>query len=61
MPMSTAETGERTLTALRRAGLRVALLPELRDVDTADDAVAVAGMCPPASRFATVVSELVPR
>jgi uncharacterized protein len=59
VPMSTAETGERTLTALRRAGLRVALLPELRDVDTAADAVAVARMCARGSRFTAAVSELV--
>jgi rSAM/selenodomain-associated transferase 1 len=57
VPTSTAETGARTLTALRRAGLRVALLPELRDVDTAADALAVAAMCAPGSRFAAAVSE----
>lgn len=58
VPMSTAETGARTLAALRHAGLRVALLPELRDVDTAADAVAVASLCPCGSRFAAVVSGL---
>jgi glycosyltransferase A (GT-A) superfamily protein (DUF2064 family) len=61
VPMSTAETGARTLAALRRTGLRVALLPELRDVDTAADAVAVAALCPRGSRFAAAVSELMPR
>lgn len=45
VPMSTAETGARTLDALRAAGLRVALGPELRDVDTAEDAWAVAADC----------------
>jgi glycosyltransferase A (GT-A) superfamily protein (DUF2064 family) len=58
VPMSTAETGARTLAALRHAGLRVALLPELRDVDTAADVVAVAALCPPGSRFAATVSGL---
>jgi glycosyltransferase A (GT-A) superfamily protein (DUF2064 family) len=59
VPMSTAETGARTLAALRRAGLRVALLPELRDVDTAGDARAVATLCGHDSRFARAVSGLV--
>ncbi|MEU4157240.1 DUF2064 domain-containing protein [Actinoplanes sp. NPDC026670] len=49
---STADTGEHTLTALHRRGLRVAMLPELCDVDTADDARQVAALCPPDSRFA---------
>src|SRR5207244_9969548 len=34
VPMSTADTGARTLEALREAGLRVGLLPELSDVGT---------------------------
>ncbi|MDQ2722323.1 MAG: DUF2064 domain-containing protein [Actinomycetota bacterium] len=42
VPMSCADTGERTLAALRRAGASVQLLPELRDVDTPEDIVAVA-------------------
>jgi rSAM/selenodomain-associated transferase 1 len=46
VPMSTAETGARQLDALRAAGLCVALLPELRDVDTYDDALAVARLAP---------------
>jgi uncharacterized protein len=58
---STATTGADTLAALRRRRLRVVLLPELRDVDTAADAYAVAAECPRGSRFATVVRELVPR
>lgn len=56
VPTSTATTGDRTLTALRRRGLRVRLLPRLRDVDTAADARAVAAMCPPGSRFARAVA-----
>jgi hypothetical protein len=42
VPTSRDDTGERTLRALRAAGLRVRLLDELRDVDTAADALAVA-------------------
>jgi glycosyltransferase A (GT-A) superfamily protein (DUF2064 family) len=41
VPTSRADTGERTVAALHAAGLRVALLPELSDVDTAADAVAL--------------------
>lgn len=52
--MSRADTGEQTLHALRGAGLRVALLPELTDVDTAQDARAVAAGIP-GSRFAVAV------
>jgi glycosyltransferase A (GT-A) superfamily protein (DUF2064 family) len=39
---SRADTGELTLRALRAAGLTVRVLDVLRDVDTADDALAVA-------------------
>jgi len=60
VPMSTAETGTRTLAALRSLGLRVAQLPVLRDVDTAADALAVAALCPNDSRFALAVPQLVP-
>jgi rSAM/selenodomain-associated transferase 1 len=59
IPTSTATTGADTLAALRGRGLRVALLPELRDVDTAADAYAVAACCPAGSRFAAAVPELV--
>jgi glycosyltransferase A (GT-A) superfamily protein (DUF2064 family) len=55
VPMSKADTGERTLAVLRAAGLRVALLPELRDVDTAADACRVAAQVP-GSRFARAVT-----
>lgn len=49
VPMSRADTGARTLSALR--GLRVSLLPVLSDVDTVADAVTVAAQAP-SSRFA---------
>ena len=51
VPMSTPHTGERQLTALHRARLRVELLPALRDVDLPDDAAHVAASAPD-SRFA---------
>lgn len=54
---SRADTGERTLQALQGAGLRVRLLPELRDVDTIADALAVAADVP-GSRFAAAVDDL---
>ena len=54
VPMSTAETGDRTLDALRAAGLRVALAEPLTDVDTAAEAVALAAQVP-GSRFARAV------
>ena len=57
VPTSRADTGERTLHALRAAGLRVGLLPELTDVDTAADAVAVAELAP-RTRFAAAVAAL---
>ena len=57
VPMSMPDTGERTLAALRARGLGVALLPTLRDVDTAADAHAVAALCP-GGRFAAAVREL---
>jgi uncharacterized protein len=59
VPMSRADTGERTAAALRAAGLTVAAGPLLRDVDTADDARAVAAMRP-LSRFAAAVRDHVP-
>jgi glycosyltransferase A (GT-A) superfamily protein (DUF2064 family) len=58
--MSTPDTGAHTLAALRVYGLRVAPLPRLRDVDTADDARAVARLCRPDSRFARAVAAHVP-
>ncbi|MGX6602996.1 TIGR04282 family arsenosugar biosynthesis glycosyltransferase [Micromonosporaceae bacterium Da 78-11] len=58
--MSTAETGARTRQALLDKGLRVTMLPELCDVDTAGDAYAVAALCRPESRFARAVTRWVP-
>jgi glycosyltransferase A (GT-A) superfamily protein (DUF2064 family) len=55
VPMSTPDTGRLTLAALRGAGLRVGLLPTLRDVDEWADAVAVAGLAPH-GRFAAAVA-----
>jgi uncharacterized protein len=55
VPASRADTGVRTLTALRARGLRVTMLPELRDVDTMPDARAVAAQVP-RSRFARAVA-----
>lgn len=57
VPTSRDDTGARQLAALRAAGLDPCLLPELRDVDTADDARAVAEIAPD-GRFAHVVQEL---
>lgn len=57
VPTSRPDTGARTVAALRAAGCRVATLPELTDVDTTDDAVAVAARIP-ASRFAVTVADL---
>jgi glycosyltransferase A (GT-A) superfamily protein (DUF2064 family) len=57
VPMSTTRTGAIQRARLAAAGLRVADLPQLRDVDTAADAVAVARQAPQ-SRFAARVGEL---
>lgn len=56
VPMSTAETGAVQRRRLVAAGLRVADLPLLRDVDTAADAVAVAALAPH-GRFAARLAE----
>ncbi len=60
VPMSRPDTGERTLAALVGRGLRVAMLPVLRDVDTAADAHAVARDCAASARFPAAVSAQVP-
>jgi uncharacterized protein len=60
VPMSTPDTGAHTFGALRSRGLRVAQLPELRDVDTALDAHAVARACRPGARFPAAVAAHVP-
>jgi uncharacterized protein len=57
VPMSTPATGAVQRARLLAAGLRVADLPQLRDVDTAADAMAVAGQVP-GSRFAARAREL---
>jgi glycosyltransferase A (GT-A) superfamily protein (DUF2064 family) len=57
VPMSTATTGAIQRARLLAAGLRVLDLPQLRDVDTAADAVAVARQVP-RSRFAARTREL---
>ncbi|WP_116248313.1 DUF2064 domain-containing protein [Nocardiopsis sp. FIRDI 009] len=57
VPMSTARTGRMQRRRLTAAGLRVADLPVLVDVDTAADAVRVARQAP-GSRFARAVADL---
>jgi uncharacterized protein len=57
VPMSVAETGARQEEALRRLGLRIGLLPTLRDVDMIGDARAVAAMAPEGD-FARVLDEV---
>ena len=56
VPMSTADTGSLTLTALRAQGLRVVALPVLTDVDTAADAHLVAALCPAGRRFPALIT-----
>jgi glycosyltransferase A (GT-A) superfamily protein (DUF2064 family) len=58
IPTSLSDTGARTLRALDDLGLRVRLLPVLRDVDTVADARAVAVLCPAQSEFRRVVTAL---
>jgi rSAM/selenodomain-associated transferase 1 len=60
VPMSRSDTGARQLARLHEAGLRVRLLPELADVDTADEAERIAAATP-GSAFATHVKALGPR
>ena len=57
VPMSTERTGKLQLQRLRALGLRVAILPTMRDVDTMDDALCVARDAP-GTRFAGAVREL---
>jgi uncharacterized protein len=56
VPMSTPDTGAVQRARLLAAGLRVADLPRLRDVDTAADAVTVARQAP-RTRFAARARE----
>jgi len=57
VPMSVAETGARQEAALRALGLRLGLLPTLRDVDLIGDARAVAAMTP-GGGFARALDEV---
>ncbi len=57
IPTSVADTGALQRRRLKDAGLRVADLRVLRDVDTADDAWAVAADCPDTA-FARLLAEL---
>jgi glycosyltransferase A (GT-A) superfamily protein (DUF2064 family)/SAM-dependent methyltransferase len=60
VPMSVPETGRAQLERLHAAELRVAILPELRDVDVAADAHAVAALIP-GSAFATRLAQYAPQ
>jgi len=53
VPMSRSDTGQVQLRRLMDSGLRVAMLPELTDVDDAEDAAKIAAEFP-ACRFARV-------
>jgi glycosyltransferase A (GT-A) superfamily protein (DUF2064 family) len=57
VPMSTPDTGTAQLARLRGHGLRVRLLPALRDVDTVADARAVAADAP-GTAFARTLAAL---
>lgn len=61
VPMSRADTGARTLDALRRTGARVQLLDELRDVDTPADIAAVAAAAPETLFAAAVARSIAPQ
>jgi rSAM/selenodomain-associated transferase 1 len=54
VPMSSAQTGARQRARLDELGLRTAQLETLRDVDTFDDATAVAALAP-WTRFAAML------
>ncbi|TDD76736.1 glycosyltransferase [Actinomadura darangshiensis] len=60
VPMSAPDTGAVALARLRAAGLDVATLPELTDVDTPADAAAVAAIAQ-GGRFAAALRALGPR
>ena len=57
VPMSCADTGQLTATALRSTGARVELVHSLNDVDTIDDARCVA-RANPHTRFAAALATL---
>lgn len=58
VPMSTEHTGAAQRERLIAHGLRITMLPELRDVDTIDDARAVADVARPGSRFAAALRRI---
>ncbi|MGH2736464.1 MAG: TIGR04282 family arsenosugar biosynthesis glycosyltransferase [Actinomycetota bacterium] len=63
VPMSRADTFEAQLARFEDLGLRVGLLPHLRDVDYFDDALAVAKLVPGsafAASVAAVATEVLP-
>jgi glycosyltransferase A (GT-A) superfamily protein (DUF2064 family) len=60
VPMSTPRTGRLTLEALRGKGFRTSIGPGLRDVDTIDDARAVAATAP-GTRFAAALERVLLR
>lgn len=57
VPTSRDDTGARQARRLREAGLTVHPLPVLRDVDTVDDALAVAAAAP-TTRFSAVLASV---
>ena len=59
VPMSTPGTAAATVADLRSRGLRISLLPALRDIDTATDARIVAALAPHRP-FAAVVDRYLP-
>jgi rSAM/selenodomain-associated transferase 1 len=58
VPMSRDDTALRTRSALEATGLTVHELPQLTDIDHFPDALAVADLCPPASRTSRVVASV---
>ncbi|HEY6531389.1 MAG TPA: DUF2064 domain-containing protein [Acidimicrobiales bacterium] len=54
VPMSHPDTGARQLATLRAHGLEPHLLPVLRDIDTVDDARAVAALIPHSRTAVTI-------
>lgn len=60
VPMSTPDTGARTLDALRALGAQIEALPVLRDVDHESDLRPVAAECAPGSRFRDAVHRYAP-
>jgi hypothetical protein len=59
VPTSRDDTGRRQAARLRGLGRRTTALPVLRDVDTFDDALAVAALAPP-GRFTAAVAAVAP-